>query len=289
MAVVDCVYHNKATLGEGALWSPRESRLYWIDIHGHKVCRYDPAAGVNEEVDVGQPVGMVAERASGGLVAGLKDGVYGLDFESGKLEKWCDPMEGDESNRLNDGKAGPDGRLYVGCEGPERRQRLYRVERDGKRYQTIEEGVTCSNGLCWSHDRATMYYIDSPVRKVEAYDFDVDSGLIGNRRAVVDVTGEACVPDGMTIDAEGMLWVAFWEGSCVRRFDPNTGRELERVTLPVSRVTSCSFGGEKLDQLYITTASVGFEASDWEREPLAGGLFVCNPGVKGVPAFMFGG
>ena len=287
MIEAECVFHNKAVLGEGALWSQREQRLFWIDIERHKVFRFEPGSRENAEVDVGQQVGTVTEQVGGGLIAALNDGVYQLDFATGALEKWCDPMEGEESNRLNDGKNGPDGRLYVGAMGPEGEQSLFRVERNGREWAAIASGITCSNGLCWSADAKTLYYIDSPTRKVVAYDFNPIAGTIGGERTAVDVGGENCVPDGMTIDAEGMLWVAFWEGGCVRRFDPSNGQELTRVRLPVSRVTSCAFGGAKLDRLYITTASVGFEAQDWEREPLAGGIFVCEPGVVGVPAHLF--
>lgn len=288
MSDVSCVFHDRAVLGEGVLWSAREQMVYWIDIEGHRVCRYNPDTGENVSVSVGQQVGTVAEAAGGGLVVGLKDGVYGLDFESGKLDKLCDPMEGDAENRLNDGKAGPDGRLYVGGMGPDGKQALYRVDKDGKSFAVVESGVSISNGLCWSGDRKTFYYIDSPQRVIWAYDFDGDAGTLSNRRVIVDVTGEECVPDGMTIDVEGKLWVAFWDGWGVRRYDPDTGELLREIKLPVARVTTCTFGGKDLDTLYITSASIGYEEEDWKREPLAGGLFAVKPGVNGAEAFMFG-
>ncbi len=287
MSELVCVYHDRAIVGEGVFWSRTEKKVYWMDLEGERACCFDPRTSENVSVEVGQKIGTIVEVEGGGFVVALKDGIYGLDFSTGKLDKWCDPMEGDEQNRSNDGKAGPDGRLYVGGAGPRGGQSLYRIERDRTSYEVIETGVTCSNGLVWSLDNKTMYYIDSPARVVWAYDFNLDTGSISNRRVVVDVTSEACVPDGMTIDAQGMVWVAFWEGGCVRRYNPNTGDELQRIELPVSRVTSCAFGGEALEKLYITTASVGFEDADWEREPLAGGLFVCKPGVKGVPSFAF--
>ncbi len=287
MSEASCVYHDRAQLGEGVFWSEREQKVFWIDIEGHRVCRFDPKSGVNESVSVDQQVGTVIENASGGLVLGLKDGVYSLDFESAALVKWCDPMSGDLENRLNDGKAGPDGRFYVGCTGPDGEQSLYRIENDTTSFAAIESGVTCSNGLAWSADNKTFYYIDSPQRVVWAYDFDLDTGAISNRRVVVDVRGEESVPDGMTIDTEGMLWIAFWEGWGVRRYDPNTGTLLQEIKLPVARVTSCAFGGEHLDTLFITTASIDFDEADWAREPLAGGLFAVKPGVRGVPSYPF--
>ncbi|MBC2606877.1 SMP-30/gluconolactonase/LRE family protein [Pelagicoccus albus] len=288
MIEAKCVYHDRAELGEGVLWSESLQRLYWIDILGERVCRFDPKSGKNEAMQVGQAVGTVAETKSGELLLGLKDGVYQFNFETGEGVKLCDPMAGDPLNRLNDGKAGPDGRFYVGCEGPENQQCFYRVERNGSDFSVLKKSVTCSNGLAWSGDSKTMYYIDSPERVVWAYDFDIDTGSIRNERVVVDVRGSQAVPDGMTIDAEGMLWVAFWDGGCVRRFDPQTGKALLQVDLPVSKVTSCAFGGEDLDTLYISTASVGFEESDWDREPLAGGVFSCKPGVSGVASYQFG-
>lgn len=287
MSEVTCVYHDRAQLGEGVFWSEREQKVFWIDIEGHRVCRFDPASGQNKSVSVGQQVGTVVENAAGGLVVGLKDGVYSLDFETGVLSKWCDPMQGDADNRLNDGKAGPDGRFYVGSMGSEETQFLYRIEKDTTTFSVVENGITISNGLGWSADAKTFYYIDSPQRVVWAYDFDVATGGLSNRRVVVDVTGEACVPDGMTIDAEGKLWIAFWEGSGVRRYDPDTGTLLQEIKLPVSRVTTCAFGGENLDTLYITTASMGFGDEDWESEPQAGGLFAVKPGVCGLPGFQF--
>lgn len=289
MSELTCAYHDKATLGEGVFWSQKEEKVYWIDIEGHRVCRFDPETGKNESVDVGQQVGTVVENESGGLIVALADGVYALDFKTGALDKWCDPMEGNKENRLNDGKAGPDGCLYVGCMGDDNQQHLYRIDNDRTSYRIVESGITISNGLVWSLDNKTFYYIDSPERVVWAYDFDMVTGSISNRRVIVDVKSEECVPDGMTIDAEGKLWVAFWEGSCVRRYDSDTGEELQRIELPVARVTTCAFGGKDLDKLYITTASIGFEDADWEREPQAGGLFVCEPGVKGVPSFAFKG
>lgn len=287
MSEVRCVYHDRAQLGEGVFWSDREQKVFWIDIEGHRVCRYDPATGKNDSVFVGQQVGTVIENASGGLVVGLKDGVYALDYETGELAKWCDPMLGDQENRLNDGKAGPDGRFYVGGMGPDGKQSLYRIENDTTTFSTVESGLSCSNGLVWSLDRKTFYYIDSPRKVVWAYDFELDSGDISNRRVVVDIRGEDCMPDGMTIDAEGKLWVAFWEGWGVRRYDPESGELLQEIKLPVARVTTCAFGGTDLDTLYITTASIGFEDSDWDREPQAGGLFAVKPGVEGIQGFQF--
>lgn len=285
MSHLQCIYHDRAQLAEGALWSAREQKLFWVDIEGGRVCRLDPESGKNEVVQVGQQVGTVVEREKGGLLVALKDGVYALDFETGVLDKLCDPMSGNPDNRLNDGKAGPDGRLYAGTMGPEGKQFLYCIDPATTQVKTVESGVTCSNGMAWSSDLREFYYIDSPQRAVWAYGYDIESGSISNRRVILETKEERSVPDGMTIDVEGKLWVAYWEGACVRRIDPASGTILSEISLPVARVTSCSFGGKDLDTLYITTASVEFEEEDWEREPLAGGIFALKPGVCGVPSF----
>lgn len=288
MNEVTCVYHDRAPLGEGVFWSEREQKVYWVDIEGYRVNRYDPETGENLSVSVGGQVGAAVETVDGTLLLGMKDGVYEISFPAGAPRKLCDPTGGDSDNRLNDGKAGPDGRLYIGAMGPEGLQKLYRVERDKRAFAAIESGITCSNGMCWSLDRSVFYYIDSPTREVWAYDFDLATGGIADRRVAVNAKDLPGTPDGMTIDAEGKLWVAFWDGGCVRRYDPDTGEMLRKIDLPVSRVTTCAFGGPDLEDLYITTASIGFSEDDWRREPLAGGLFVCRPGVKGIPGYVFG-
>lgn len=285
---VSCVYEDQAQLGEGVFWSEREQRVFWIDIVGQRVCRFDPLSGVNESISVGQEVGTVVEAKSGGLVAALKDGIYALDFDSSQLQKWCDPMEGNPENRLNDGKAGPDGRFYVGGLGEEKEQSLYRIERNTTDFSRIQEGVTISNGLAWSSDCRTFYYIDTPQEVVWAYDFDPGAGVISNRRVAVDVRNVEGAPDGMTIDAEGMLWVAFWDGWCVRRYNPDTAEMLREIRVPAARVTCCAFGGAELDTLYITTARDWLEEEELAKQPLAGSLFAVKPGVRGVPAFLFG-
>jgi sugar lactone lactonase YvrE len=151
------------------------------------------------------------------------------------------------------------------------------------------EGVSVSNGIVWTADRTAMYYVDTPTRRVDRFDYDHDTGEIANRSVAVRIPERMGFPDGMTIDSEGMLWVCLWQGSKVSRWDPKTGELLQTVDLPASNVTSCAFGGGKLDQLYITTARSGLGTEQLESEPLAGGLFRADMGVSGVPAFEFAG
>jgi sugar lactone lactonase YvrE len=165
---------------------------------------------------------------------------------------------------------------------------LYALEKNYELKKKIE-GVTCSNGLSWSTDEKTFYYIDTPTRDVVAYDYEASSGQITNKRVVVHIPQEEGYPDGMTIDSEGMLWIALWNGWKVVRYDPFTGKPLTVFNLPVSKVTSCVFGGETLEDLYITTAKTGITEKDLKTQYLAGSLFVIkNCGYKGVRAFEFG-
>ncbi|MEM9157871.1 MAG: SMP-30/gluconolactonase/LRE family protein [Verrucomicrobiota bacterium] len=288
MSDLECIVDAKAELGEGVFWSVRESVAYWVDIQGKRVHRYDPSVGESKTLQLDRMIGTLIENAEGGLVAGMQDGVYALDFETGKTKHWCDPMGGDESNRLNDGKAGPDGRFYVGGIGAEGQQDLYCIDRD-RSWRVVESDITCSNGLVWSLDHGKLYYIDTPTKEVVAYDFDFEEGLLRNKRTAVSIDESLGLPDGMTIDREGKLWVAHWMGSCVRRWDPDTGKILQTIPMPVEKVTCCAFGGAGLNDLYITTASVGMEDGDWEKQPQAGGLFRIRLDVGGVPGFLFKG
>lgn len=151
------------------------------------------------------------------------------------------------------------------------------------------EGVTISNGLAWSRDASTLYYIDTPTRAVAAFDYDRARGTVSGRRVAIEVPETMGSPDGMTIDAEGRLWIAQWDGGCVGRWDPTSGRLLERIPVPARRVTSCAFGGPALEDLYITTARTGLDERSLAEEPLAGGLFRVRPGVAGIPAVPFAG
>ncbi len=286
MSELECIVDAKSTLGEGVFWDERENLVYWVDIDGCQVHRYDPVLDRDESRDLGKKVGTVAATSSGKLAVGLQDGFYLYDFGEGLLEKRCDPMEGNPDNRFNDGKAGPDGRFYIGTMGERNRQSLYRIEPDNT-WSEIETGISCSNGVVWSLDHSVFYYVDSPTQKVVAYDFEKETGSIQNKRVVVDVVPELGIPDGMTIDSEGMLWVAHWQGFCVRRWNPNTGEEIGKIEVPVERVTSCAFGGADLKDLYITTASVEMTADDWSEYPSSGGLFRITLDVAGVPSFRF--
>jgi sugar lactone lactonase YvrE len=164
---------------------------------------------------------------------------------------------------------------------------LYRLDPDGSVHRVLE-GTTISNGLAWSAGGATLYYIDTGGQAIQAFDFDLETGGVSRRRDIAEVPVALGRPDGMAIDSEGMLWVALWDGGLVTRWDPKSGALLDRVSLPVSRPTSCAFGGPNLEDLYITSARSGLDAETLEAQPLAGGLFRARVGVGGVPEFEFG-
>lgn len=268
--------------GEGPLW--HRNRLLYVDIEAHKVVSFDPASCAEKIWDVGERVGTVVAREEGGLVIAGDNGFSFVDETSGKVKPITDPEATIETNRFNDGKCDPAGRFWAGTMhlGPNRTATgsLYVMHKD-LRIEKKYGPVTVSNGLVWTKDARTMFYIDTPRKNVIAFDFDNSTGAISNERVAFVTSQYAGVPDGMAIDAEDRLWVAFCHGSALRCFD-HSGRCEAEMTFPVREVTACAFGGPDLQDLYITTGIPGSDV-----EPLAGRLFVTRPGVKGVvsPAF----
>lgn len=284
---VELVLDAKARLGEGPIWHARKNLLYWLDIENGEVHVFDPASGRDRVLNVGQQVGTVVPRARGGVMLAVAKGFASLDLESGAFAVVANP-EPSTGNRFNDGKCDPAGRFWAGTIGKSGTANVYRLDADLTSHKVIE-GITCSNGIVWSLDRRTMYYIDTPTQCVVAYDYDDATGAIANKRVAITVAKEQGYPDGMTLDAEGMVWVGMWDGWALTRWNPATGQLLETVKLPVARVTAAAFGGPDLGTLYITTAWTALSDAERARQPLAGGLFTYVPGVKGVPASEFAG
>jgi sugar lactone lactonase YvrE len=269
--------------GEGPIWW--RGALYYVDIEGHRVHRYDPADGSEQSWDVGQRVGTVVPRESGGLLIAGDHGLSFLNEETGVLTPIADPEQDKPDNRFNDGKCSPDGRFFAGTISLVKKTgdaRLYRLDPDLTLHEAFGP-VTNSNGIAWSPDGGTVYYIDTPLREILAFDYE--DGHLRNLRSVVS-TGEIdASPDGMTIDADGNLWVAFCHGACVICYDPNAGVALRRLDFPCLETTACAFGGPDLADLYVTT---GVHKSEVEEE--AGRLFVVRGlGVRGIPANAFAG
>jgi sugar lactone lactonase YvrE len=278
---------TKSDLGEGAIWHPKEKKLYWVDINRGLLHLYDPATGKNETVELGQKVGTVVPSTKGNAVVALHDGIYRYRFAGGKLELLQpNPEKSTTGNRFNDGKCDPAGRFWVGTIGPGNSAALYRMDADNS-IRIMKREVNTSNGIVWSPDKKIMYYIDTGTGKAVAYDYNNLTGDISNPRDAIVIPQGMGGPDGSTIDSEGMIWIALWGGSCVARWNPKTGELLCKVEIPAKHVTSCAFGGKNLDTLYITTAREGLGEKDLEEYPLSGGLFVVKPGVKGVKANLF--
>lgn len=288
---MECVLDARAILGEGPVWDVEREALYWVDIDRGEVHRFDPAAFEDKGISLGLKVGAVVPARSGELVVATENGFGLLDPRKGRLTAIADPEEDNRDNRFNDGKCDPVGRFWAGTMSMSGRKgagALYCLDTDASVTRRIE-GVSISNGLAWSLDEDVMYFIDTPTRQVVAYDYDADSGEIENERVVIDVPASEGQPDGMTIDSEGKLWIAMWDGWQVCRFDPVSGKMLESISVPVARVTSCTFGGPGLETMYITTARKGLRDKELQQQPLAGGLFRCRPGVSGVEAYYFEG
>jgi len=288
---VELVLDAKANLGEGPNWDADNQLLLWVNIQHNELHIFDPNTGKNQTINVGQQIGAAVRCKSGGLMLALQHGFSHLDTATEALTPVHDPEADCPANRFNDGKCDPAGRFWAGTmplSGHSPTGSLYCMDTD-RTVRRVLDKVTVSNGLAWSSDMAAMYYIDTPTREVAAFDYNPETGAISNRRVAVSIPEESGYPDGMTIDAEGMLWIALWEGSAVSRWDPRTGRHLESIEIPASLVTSCTFGGPDLDELYITTARRELEEKALARQPTAGGLFRAKPGVKGTEDYAFNG
>ncbi len=278
----EVVWEIRSELGEGPIWW--NDSLYWVDINAPRLHIYTPATGGKRSFVLSEMTGTVVPRASGGVLLAQESGLCAFQPETESLEPLPWPADKPIVNRFNDGKCDPQGRFWVGTMGrDEPTGSLYRID-PGFEVTEILNGIRVSNGLCWDERRGRFYYIDSRTEAIDAFDWDPGSGTISGRRTVARLpVGETGVPDGMTIDTEGRLWVAVFGGYGVHCIDPDAGRSLEKVTVPVPKTTACWFGGEHLDQLYITTASVGEDDTTLRTHPLAGSLFVCRPGASGYP------
>lgn len=280
-----------AALGEGSIWDPRARRLWWVDIVGKTLNCFNPATAKSETHPMPSMIGTVVPRREGGLVVALEDGFHYYDPKTQTLAHIINPEPDRADNRMNDGKCDPAGRLWAGTmhkNGKPEAGALYRLEPDG-RCEKVLEPVSISNGIVWDSVRETLYYIDTPTRRVDAFDYELTDGSIRNRRPVLRIPESRGFPDGMAIDAEGKLWIAEWGGGCVSCWDPLEGTFIRDVQVPARRVTSCAFGGDALDTLFITTAREGGDPADLERHPASGGVFACQPGATGVPAVPFAG
>ena len=285
---VHCVADVRAVLGEGPVWVAREQALYWVDIDGYRIFRLDES-GERNAWSTPMRIGSLVPRASGGFIGGTDKGIALIDLETERFEVIANPEQDLPHNRFNDGKADRRGRFWAGTMDDlqmEATGTLYRMEPD-LRWLAVDGDYWITNGPAFSPDGRTMYHNDTARQVTYAFDLD-EHGRAGNRRVFLQFGPGDGNPDGMTVDAEGCLWIAFWGGWCVRRFSP-TGERLETVRLQVSQPSSCAFGGPRLDRLYVTSASVGLDEESLRMQPNAGGLFMFIPGVPGLEEAPFAG
>jgi sugar lactone lactonase YvrE len=269
---------HRCLLGEGPVWDARRSSLFWVDILRGEIHEYRPADGYSHTISVGEYVGAVAPYRDGRLMAALKSGIVLIDPDTGEREAVGHPEAHLPGNRYNDGKCDPAGRFWVGSMSLQEEPgagSLYMIDHDRSITRQLE-GVTISNGLAWSNDHRTMYYIDTPTFEVAAFDYDIATGSISNRRVAIRIPETDGYPDGMTTDREGCLWIAHWDGWQVTRWDPHTGRKIHHIPMPAARVTSCAFGGDTGNDLYITSARTGLSEEELGRMRGAGGVFAYN-------------
>ena len=283
-----CVVDCRNVLGEGAVWCPLEQRLWWIDIASPSLWRFDPASARVEQWPLPKPPGSFALRRDGGFLIAFRNGLATLRQPGAELE-WLPALTlGDE--RFNDGKVDRAGRFWAGTLDRKLGAaigQLYRVTPDFQ-VAAMDRGFTISNGIGWSPDERTMYFTDTPARRIYRYDFDAAAGRIANRRVFVEVEAGHGGPDGMTVDAEGHVWSAQFDRWCVNRYAPD-GRLERSIRLPVQRPTTCMFGGSDLATLYVTSARMDLSEAALAAQPQAGGVFALDPGVRGLPEPRFAG
>ena len=287
--------HLDCELGEGPRWDPTDQSLLFVDVLAGRLyrARTSDSAGSGApfvtRVNTGQPLGAANLRAEGGLILAMRDGIYLAEQDATEPSPFAAIELDIVTNRMNDAACDPQGRLWAGTmsfEAEADAGTLYRIDPDGTVTAVLRD-LTISNGLGWSPAGDLMYFIDSPTRRIDVFDFNAEQGSVRRRRTFIDLSQVPGVPDGMTIDTDGGLWVAFWGGAQVRRFGPDAVLT-DIVHLPVPQPTSCTFGGTDGKDLYITSARIGLSQSDLADSPLSGSVFVARPGHRGLPAFSFG-
>ncbi len=287
---IETVIPDTSLLGEGPVWDFRKKTICWVDILNGQIHEYDSSENLHRVITVNQMIGAMAVCKNGHFIAALKNGFGFVDRDSGAVSMISNPEPDLPGNRFNDGKCGPDGRFWAGTmshtDEPEKGS-FYLLDKDLSVTKKMER-VSISNGMSWSLDHSVFYYIDTPTFTVAAFDFDKVNAKIKNKRVAIHIPEKEGSPDGMTIDREGMLWIAHWDGWQITRWNPLSGKKILSIPFPVARVTSCCFGGENLQDLYITSAKTGLTAFQLQEQPLAGCLFIIrNIGCQGLPLFEF--
>lgn len=281
-------YKIDALLGEGALWNYKTQELYWVDIVGKKFHIYNPKTQVNKTFNMPTMIGTVVPINNNFALVALSDNIYKLNLKTEEFLPFSNVELSKDENRFNDGKCDPNGNLWAGTinlDNPNK-CKLYKFNDKGES-EIMIDSITNSNGIVWTKDTKTMFYIDSPSKQIKAYDFDSSTSSISNMRVLVEVKDNFGILDGMAIDENDNLWVGLWDGFAVANFNSKTGELIRKINVPAKNVTSCTFGGKNQDILYITTSSLGMSEEEQKKYPDAGSLFKVIPGVKGVKTTHF--
>jgi sugar lactone lactonase YvrE len=284
------VLDAKADLGEGPLWSARDQAIYWTDIKAKRLNRYRLADGGTQSWDMPDEIGWAVERRDRrGFIVGLAHSIVEVTLDPFKIVTRCKLETGKPGNRLNDAKVDPLGRVWFGTMDDGEKVKsgaFYRLDPDFSVHQ-VDDRYICANGPTFSPDGKIVYHTDSNAREIYCFDVQADGSLV-SKRVFARFAEADGFPDGMTTDREGCLWVAHWGGSRITRFRPDGTRDRD-VSFPVSQVTSCTFAGDRLDRMFVTSARTGLSDAQLAKEPLAGGLFEIDAGVTGLPTHHFAG
>jgi sugar lactone lactonase YvrE len=289
MTIPELILDARAELGEGPLWDDWRERLLFVDIMRGHVHEFDPVTKRDRVLEVAEPVGAVALTMKGDWLIATKTGFWRLDPESGRKSMVAAVEDDQPDTRMNDGSVDRRGRFWAGTMGIGVRERgsLYRLDPDGTVTRMLTN-VSTSNGIDWSPDDRLMYYVDTPTRRIDCFDFDDASGTIANRRPFVTFPAGPGRPDGLVVDGDGHVWVALWAGGAVQRYAPD-GRLEHDIRFPVTLTTKCAFGGPDRRDVYVTSAWIDLTAEERARQSIAGGVFRLRPGPAGQPSRRFAG
>lgn len=278
---------SQCYLGEGPLWIAKLGCFFWVDIEKGNLYRYHLATEQLEIRHFPHRLAVVLEGKNGKLILGLDRRLVRYDWETEEIEELCEVEEDLTLNRFNDGKVDPQGCIWIGTLSTlftEGAGSLYRIGPELQPKVKLKN-LTISNGMAWTADQQTFYFIDTPTKKIQEFTFDPASGEIKFRRIAVEIPEGLGFPDGMCIDREGMLWVAHYAGSGVYRWNPKSGELIDKIELPVPHVTSCCFGGDDLDVMLITTAQENLTADDLKKYPQSGDVFLVNVEMGGLESY----
>lgn len=291
MQKASLVYDAKASLGEGPFWDHESGQLFWVDIEAGVLHRHHSSTAKNSEWGFEEMIGAVIPVNGGKLILATETGLTSFNYLTNERKRLAVLENSDPDLRFNDGKCDAQGNLWLGTMHKKLKPgygNLFKVDKDLKVSLQIKN-TSISNGLSWSPNDRKFYYIDSAVYEVWEFDYDSTTSEISKRRTAFKIPKSYGAADGMTIDEEGMLWIAHWGGACVRRWNPTTGKVLQKIPVDAPQVTSCAFGGKDLKTLYITTARGGMSEKDLKVYPESGGLFSYETEIGGFKVNRFKG